>query len=536
MRHVAALADNGSGQEPLGALLVKRGLITQEQLEDALAQQKTSGEPLGAIVVARGFAAPATIAQALATQHGGLLKTEYGFATGFGAGLSSPGAVGAPPVSSPRIGRNGAPVVVEPDTAIVVEAPPAPDPVSDRDAVREELTMASAETERLAEANERLVAARAELEQRLAKESQRATSLEHELAELRAGGGGPSSDDMQKWQDAVAQWQAAYGELEQRLAEREAELADLRSSVESCDAARGELERELAEARERSDSLKHDLTDVEERRAAAEAAEAERAALEAKLAEVTARADALDAEAAAAKELGGSVSDEARSELEAKLAQADEQLRAAETVRAELETRLAEAGQRASGLEQQVHEAEELRRSALASEQAIGELERQVAAAQAELAERNAQLEQAVAAASSEDARAELEAKLTALDDQLRASESVRAELEARLAALEEQTQANAAVQAQLAERDAELERLRAEVEELQRAPVVRIGPWADAQKHLLFFQGSDGYELVERDGPPPAEGAQIDGHVVTRIARSPFPGSKLPCAYLVLN
>ena len=33
------------------------------------------------------------VAQALATQHGGLLKTEYGFATGFGAGLAPPVAV-----------------------------------------------------------------------------------------------------------------------------------------------------------------------------------------------------------------------------------------------------------------------------------------------------------------------------------------------------------------------------------------------------------------------------------------------------------
>ena len=65
---MAALADNGQAQEPLGSLLVKRGLITPEQLELALQEQKTSGEPLGAIVVARGFAAPATVAQALATQ------------------------------------------------------------------------------------------------------------------------------------------------------------------------------------------------------------------------------------------------------------------------------------------------------------------------------------------------------------------------------------------------------------------------------------------------------------------------------------
>src|SRR5436305_7893976 len=178
MRQVAAIADNGNGQEPLGSLLVKRGLITPEQLADALAQQQASGEPLGAIVVARGFAAPATIAQALATQHGGLLKTEYGFATGFGGGGGlATGAIGEPPVSSPRIGRGGN-VVVVPDVK------PKTDEVSDREAVREELSMASVETERLTEANERLAAARAELEQRLAHESTRIASLESELESL----------------------------------------------------------------------------------------------------------------------------------------------------------------------------------------------------------------------------------------------------------------------------------------------------------------------------------------------------------------
>src|SRR5215831_18642680 len=69
--------------EPLGILLVRRGVISREQLDDALAEQKTTQRPIGEIIVSRGFAPGPLIAQALATQHGGLLKTEYGFATGF---------------------------------------------------------------------------------------------------------------------------------------------------------------------------------------------------------------------------------------------------------------------------------------------------------------------------------------------------------------------------------------------------------------------------------------------------------------------
>jgi chromosome segregation ATPase len=255
------------------------------------------------------------------------------------------------------------------------------------------------------------------------------------------------------------------------LTDRDTELADLRSSIEACDTARTELEAGLAAEVERSEALKQELALVESRRADSESADSERAALEEKLAEVTARAEALEAEAASARELGESASDGVRAELEAKLAQADEQLQAAEAVRAELEQRVAEATERAGDLGRQAEEAEALRRSALASEQAIGELERKVADAAQELAERNAQLDQ-----------------------------------------------------------------VNAELEELRNAPSIPVGPWADAQKHLLFFQGPDGYELVERDGPPPAEGASVEGHVVTRISRSPMPGTDLPCAYLVLN
>src|SRR5436853_1691412 len=82
--------------EPLGALLASRGHITEEQLQLALTEQKATGRPLGEIIVARGFAPGPTVAQALATQHGGLLKTEYGFATGWGGQENSQARVPAP--------------------------------------------------------------------------------------------------------------------------------------------------------------------------------------------------------------------------------------------------------------------------------------------------------------------------------------------------------------------------------------------------------------------------------------------------------
>jgi hypothetical protein len=105
----ARVDDVGPAQAPLGTVLTKRGLLTEEQLELALADQRSTGEPLGKIVVDRGFVRAEVIAQALATQHGGLLKTEYGFATGFGSGSPAAPPVAAPPVSeSPRTARTAA--------------------------------------------------------------------------------------------------------------------------------------------------------------------------------------------------------------------------------------------------------------------------------------------------------------------------------------------------------------------------------------------------------------------------------------------
>jgi len=56
-------------------------------------------------------------------------------------------------------------------------------------------------------------------------------------------------------------------------------------------------------------------------------------------------------------------------------------------------------------------------------------------------------------------------------------------------------------------------------------------------QQHLLFVWTPGGYELVEREGEPPAVGAavEVDGKRlrVTKLAPSPLPGDRRLCAYL---
>jgi hypothetical protein len=79
----------------LGELLVHKGVLTDAQLEIALAEQRESGAPLGEILVRLGFSKGPTIANALADQHGGPLRTEYGLS--MGPTPSGPVAVPASP-------------------------------------------------------------------------------------------------------------------------------------------------------------------------------------------------------------------------------------------------------------------------------------------------------------------------------------------------------------------------------------------------------------------------------------------------------
>jgi len=58
------------------------------------------------------------------------------------------------------------------------------------------------------------------------------------------------------------------------------------------------------------------------------------------------------------------------------------------------------------------------------------------------------------------------------------------------------------------------------------------------ADGHLLFVWKPSGYELREAEGDVPAIGAEVeqDGQMlrVTKVAPSPLPGDRRPCAYLM--
>ncbi len=88
---------------------------------------------------------------------------------------------------------------------------------------------------------------------------------------------------------------------------------------------------------------------------------------------------------------------------------------------------------------------------------------------------------------------------------------------------------------------DAEIERLRKENDHL-RAQAQRRQPEAvpQASSHLVFVQLGGGYELVEKDGPPPPLNTLLelpqfaeDEFVVTRLGHSPLPADERACIFV---
>src|SRR5690349_12487265 len=67
---------------PLGQLFVERGLLAQEELEEALVEQRDTGKRLGAILVERGLVSGPELTSVLVDQLGMELTKESGFGSG----------------------------------------------------------------------------------------------------------------------------------------------------------------------------------------------------------------------------------------------------------------------------------------------------------------------------------------------------------------------------------------------------------------------------------------------------------------------
>src|SRR5262249_57113563 len=67
---------------PIGELFVEKGLISQDQLEEALAEQAATGLRLGEILVKQSLISSPELTQALMEQLGREVAKEEGFGTG----------------------------------------------------------------------------------------------------------------------------------------------------------------------------------------------------------------------------------------------------------------------------------------------------------------------------------------------------------------------------------------------------------------------------------------------------------------------
>jgi hypothetical protein len=123
-RHVEAAEQSW---RPLGELLVKKGLVTDDELKRALKEQEETGQLLGTILVDRGFVSGPALAIALAEQYGVELSTERGFGTGLWAEIDRRHRAGrGVPHDEENVFR------FEPVKAPQLEAVPDPDPEVDR--------------------------------------------------------------------------------------------------------------------------------------------------------------------------------------------------------------------------------------------------------------------------------------------------------------------------------------------------------------------------------------------------------------------
>jgi hypothetical protein len=267
-------------RRPLGQVLVDQGLISAEQLEQALAVQNETEKQLGEVLVLLGFISPGVVANGLAEQHGGPLKTEYGISAGFGGEKPEPPQ---PAPEPPEAVQEAAPDILAPwrtavelrDAAIAELRGALQERTAQVDTLSEQLATSA---KRIAELEEQLAgldhggeslrAALAEREEQLAAALAR---VEESAAEVRAGAAANEAlearareleEERGRWVATVEELRATVAAQAEDLAAHNAEagnLGDLETLLETVsgvlharvaelEAERAELVRKLADA------------------------------------------------------------------------------------------------------------------------------------------------------------------------------------------------------------------------------------------------------------------------------------------------
>ena len=213
---------------PLGQILVDRGLLTPEELEEVLLAQQQSGKPLGQIIVDRRLISAPMLAQLLAEQCGVELETDTGFGTGLWSAIKRRHNADA--------GRRGDLRVVsapdEPEQHETVDLSAEeedPDPQISGPSHTIELEQALVQ---LAEANARVIA----LEDALLERQRRVEALEAEQ-HIKHEGRTPESLEREQQElasqlDDVRERELALEALAVELAHRERELTEREQAIE----------------------------------------------------------------------------------------------------------------------------------------------------------------------------------------------------------------------------------------------------------------------------------------------------------------
>jgi DNA repair exonuclease SbcCD ATPase subunit len=280
---------------PLGQVFVEKGLITEEELEEALAEQQATGKRLGEILVARGLVSGPDLTAALMDQLGVEVQRDQGFGSGLWSEiqrrhararrLQTAGTASAPP---PTEAGDGAPEEGE----LVDQRPPrAPgerpslvvlegmlDELEEpsRGGAQAEAPSGEATPGPDTQAATHLAA----LEARLAERQAEAATAQAELERLReeaAALAAERAEERSAREAAEEQAKRLAAEAGSRLAELERARAELERRAAELVAARGELERLRAELTAAQAELTSARTDLEHARAEGEQREAAQA-------------------------------------------------------------------------------------------------------------------------------------------------------------------------------------------------------------------------------------------------------------------
>lgn len=179
--------------QPLGRILVDKGLLSEGELERALDHQAGTGRRLGETLVELGFVSRTALTRALAAQYGLELATEKGFGTGLRAELERR--------HDPELDWEPAPPPEhEPAPVDALALLPTPEPSAyeapELARLEEQWAMLAAADQRLAEAEHELAALRERERRRRAQARrlvERVRGLNERLAELQRAADRPAT-------------------------------------------------------------------------------------------------------------------------------------------------------------------------------------------------------------------------------------------------------------------------------------------------------------------------------------------------------